>query len=50
MLTMLWTYLVTNDIVKLKGAAFAIGFYLGIFYIAMDCVLFYALYSRGREK
>ena len=50
MLTMLWTYLVTNDIIKLKGAAFTIVFYLGIFYIAVDCALFYALYSRVRKK
>lgn len=49
MITMLWLYLVTNDIIKLTGAENIIV-YLAIFYVVVDWALFYALYSRVRKK
>jgi len=50
MLTMLWLYLTTNDIIELTGQDTIIIVYLGIFYVAVDWALFYALYSRVRKK
>lgn len=47
---MLWLYLTTNGIIKLSGQDSAIIVYLGIFYVAIDWALFYALYSRVRKK
>ena len=50
MITMLWLYLTTNSIIKLTGQDDTIIVYLGIFYVAVDWALFYALYSRVRKK
>ena len=50
MLTMLWLYFTTNGIIKLAGEDAIIIVYLGIFYVAIDWALFYALYSRVRRK